>query len=111
MSFALTNEASNRADWTLVIAATDADTGDDIDFTGAAVSFAVADSEGCRRLSATVDNGITVGGETVTVFFSADAMKALCAGTYKMGAVYQINGETVQLFIGTVTIVDGVASL
>ena len=40
-------------------------------------------------------------------------MKCLCAGEYKIGIVYQVDGgdEITQLLTGDVTVQDGVASL
>lgn len=109
----LTNiEASNRADWTVQISATDADTGDAIDFTGASVTVAVKDENGCQKLVATVDNGkVTLPIVGVIQFtFDDSEMRGLCPATYLVGATYALNGETNQLFVGTVNIYDGVVS-
>lgn len=112
MSFTTNFDQSNKADWIIDISATDAETGDDIDFTGAAVSFVVKDENNCQKLSATVSSGITQPSTTVLeVAFTATQMEALCAGSYKIGCVYQLNGVITQLLTGTVSIYDGVAQL
>jgi len=112
MSFITNFEQSNMADWTLVITATDADTGLAIDFTGAEVLFVVRDECNTRRLSAEIGDGITQPvATTLEVKFAKTQMEALCPGTYKVGCVYQLNDETNQLLTGTVAIYDGVARL
>ena len=107
-------EATNKADWVTLISAVDADTGEDIDFTNASVKASVKDADGCERLTATVGNGITLQSSTVLQLrFTAAQMNGLCAGDYKIGIVYQVNGdeEVTQLLTGDVTVQDGVASL
>lgn len=115
MSFTTNFDQSNKADWIIDISATDAtpgDTfGDDIDFTGAAVLFVVADENGCTRLSATIGAGITQPSTTVLeVAFTETQMNALCAGSYNVGCTYKINGITTQIFVGTVSIYNGWAN-
>ena len=107
-------EATNKADWITLISAVDADTGEDIDFTDASVKASVKDGDGCERLTATVGSGITLQSSTVLQLrFTAAQMGGLCAGDYKIGIVYQIDGddEVTQLLTGDVTVQDGVASL
>jgi hypothetical protein len=41
------------------VTATDAETGEAIDFTGSSIAFAVKDSSGCEVLSAMVGDGCT----------------------------------------------------
>jgi len=111
MAYLANFEASNRADWIIQISATDAETGEDIDFTGADVALAIRD-ENCQRLGATVGDGITLLEPTVLqASFGKDAMSGMCAGSYSIGAVYEVNGETTQLFVGTFSVYDGVAKL
>lgn len=112
MAFMTSFDASNKADWIITISATDADTGTDIDFTGAEVLFVVKDANNCQVLSASVGDGITLSSSTVLqVQFTPTQMQALCAGSYKIGCVYQLNGETDQLLVGSVSIYDGIAQL
>lgn len=104
---------SNRADWIFDISATDADTGAEINFTGATVAFAVTEGgDRYQRLSATIGNGITLVSPSVIEFkFTASQMETLCAGSYRHGCVFSINGEIVQLFEGNVAVYDGEAQL
>jgi hypothetical protein len=108
--FQITDEASNRADWTVQISATDAETGDAIDFTGASVTVAVRDAEGCQRLLATNGNGKVTFPDvgSVQFQFTESDMSQLCAASYQIGAVYTLNGSTNQLFVGSISIYDGV---
>jgi hypothetical protein len=116
MSFTTNFDQSNRADWIIDISATDAtpgDTfGDDIDFTGASVQFAVYDENRCQKLSATIGSGITLVGTTVLeVAFTESQMNTLCPGTYNIGCAYQLAGVTSQLLTGSVSIYEGWANL
>ena len=112
MAYIINFDQSNKADWTFDITATDSDTGLAIDFTGALVTLTVKDENDCQRLTASIGSGITQPvGTTLEVLFTDEQMKALCPGSYKVGAVYQLNGETNQLFHGTVSVYDGVAQI
>lgn len=113
--YSATFEASNRADWIFQVSAEDRDTGEEIDFTGAEICVQVRDkpAEGSgQKLSATVGDGITLlSGAVFEVYFTATQMAAICSGEYDIGGVYRLNDETHQIFSGTVTIYNGVASL
>lgn len=111
MSYITNFDQSNKADWAFDVTAKDAETDEDIDFTGSAISLVVKDESGCERLSATVGDGITITTTTISVLFTDEEMKALCAGSYKVGMVYELNGETNQIFRGTVSVYDGIASI
>lgn len=111
MAFSTSFDQSNKADWAFDVTATDAETGDAIDFTGAEVAFMVKDQCGTIRLSATVDDGITIATTTLSVRFDNDDMSSICAGSYNIGMIYALNDETNQILTGTVTIYDGVATL
>lgn len=106
-------EASNQADWTIQLAAVDAETDEEIDFTGASISFVVKDSCGSTVLTATTTLGnITLPtGVLIEVSFTETQMNALCRGRYSLGCVYDINNETAQLLTGYVDVYDGIASL
>lgn len=58
--FSTNYDTSNKVDFTVDISATDAETGDAIDFTGAEVAIAVSDegADGCTRFSAKNDCGV-----------------------------------------------------
>lgn len=111
MAYKTAFDQSNKADWAFDVTATDADTDEAIDFTGATISLVVKDENNCQKLSASVGDGITISTTTISVLFEDEDMKALCAGSYKVGMVYELNGETNQIFTGTVTVFDGVASI
>lgn len=112
MAYIINFDQSNKADWTFDITATDANTGLAIDFTGAVVRLTVNDENDCQRLTATIGSGITQPvATTLEVLFTAAQMETLCPGAYKIGAVYQLNGEINQLFHGTVSVYDGVAQI
>jgi hypothetical protein len=112
MAFTTNFDQSNKADWIIQISATDAETGDDIDFTGASILFVVKDENNCQRLSATIGSGITQpSGTVLQIQFTPAQMETLCPGSYKVGCVFLLNGETDQLLTGTVSIYDGVAKL
>jgi hypothetical protein len=112
MAYIINFSQSNKADWAFDITATDVDTGLAIDFTGALVKLTVKDENDCQRLTASIGSGITQPvGTTLEILFTASQMEALCPGAYKVGAVYSLNGEIIQLFQGTVSIYDGVAQI
>ncbi len=113
MAFTTNFDQSNKADWIIDISATYAETGDDIDFTGASVLFVVKDEHGYQTLSGSISDGtITQPSTTVLeVTFTAAQMECLWPGTYNIGCVYSINGGITQLLTGTVSIYDGVAKL
>lgn len=109
MAYTTNFDQSNKADWAFSITATDADTGVAIDFTGATVSFAVDDADGYQVISASIGSGITLtDANTLSFSFTASQMSLLCPGSYRVGAIYVLNGETNQIFTGTVSIYDGV---
>jgi len=113
MSIILNSAATNTADWKTQFQFNDADSGDLIDFTGASIEIDVKDFDGCRRIQASVDNGKIV--IVSTGIFELDIpvteMKCLCPGSYKIGGVYSLNDETISLFTGTLSIIDGVGRL
>lgn len=112
MAFNTNFDQSDKADWIIQISATDSETGQAIDFTGASVLFAVKDENNCQRLSATIGSGITLVSSTVLeVHFTPAQVETLCPGSYKVGCVYQLNNEINQLLTGSVSVYDGVAQL
>lgn len=104
------NQQSNKADFIFDVSATNVDTQQLVDFTGADVACSIEDKNGCIVQTITVGSGITLLAPTkLEYFFSKGKIGNLC-GHYKIGSVYEISGETDQLFIGTVSFYDGVAS-
>lgn len=105
-------EASNKEDWTIQFSATDEETGEDIDFTGATMALKVVDEDGVSILDAsTADATITITTTTVEAAFTSTQMSALDAKTYQVGCVYLLNSSTNQLFVGYANIYEGWASL
>jgi hypothetical protein len=112
MAYIINFDQSNKADWTLDVSATDADTGVAIDFTGALVTFTVNDENRCQRLTASIGTGITQPtGFVLEVLFTAAQMETLCAGSYPFGMVYKLNGSINQILSGTLSVYDGVAQI
>jgi len=113
MSITLSSSATNNADWKTQFQFNDAETGDLIDFTGAAIEIDVKDFDGCRRIQASTDNGlITI--QSAGIFeldVPAATMACLCPGTYQIGGVYLLNDETISLFTGSLAVISGVARL
>jgi hypothetical protein len=109
--FQITDEASNRSDWTVQISATDLETGEAIDFSVAtAITVAVKDESGCQMLLATLLNGkVTLPdvGSVQFAFTEAD-MAQLCPATYQIGSTYTTPDGTYQLFVGSVSVYEGV---
>jgi hypothetical protein len=113
MSIIVNSSATNNADWKTQFQFTDADTGDLIDFTGATIEIDVKDYDGCRKVAASTSNSLIII-QSAGIFeldVPASTMQTLCPGTYQIGGVYSLNGETISLFTGTLAIVSGVARL
>ena len=112
MAIRLDSAAANNADWKTQFEFTDADTDTLIDFTGATIEVEVRDENRCRVIEATTGNGkITINDDGFLLLIPASEMRCLCAGQYDIGGVYELNGETISLFTGTIAIRDGVARL
>lgn len=82
-----------------------------VDFSGAYIEVEIKDIDGCRRIEASTTNGkisiVDVGKFLLSI--PASEMKCLRAGTYPIGGLMQLNGETISLFTGSLPIIDGVA--
>lgn len=112
MAIRLDSSTANNADWKTQFEFTDADTGTAIDFTGADIEVEVRDQNRCKIIEATTANGkITINADGFLLLVPASEMKCLCAGQYAIGGVYELNGETISLFTGTISVIDGVARL
>lgn len=112
MAIQLTSAATNNADWKTQFEFRDLETGDLIDFTGAVIEIEVKDQDRCKRIEATTSNSkITINSSGFELSVPASEMQSLCAGSYLIGGVYQLNGETISLFTGTLSVVDGVARI
>jgi len=113
MAYSVNFQQSNVADWIFDVQATDADTGDAIDFsTATEISFVM--SEHCwPKITASLSNGmITLPvPTTIEVSIPASALQCVRSGGYPVGMTYEVNGEIVQLLVGSVSIYDGLARL
>lgn len=113
MTIVLNAAAANSADFKTQFQFNDADSGNLINFTGADIQVEVKDFDGCQLIEATTGNGRIVINSTgiFTVTVPVSLMQNLCPGTYKIGGVYSLNGETISLFTGTLSVIDGVAKI
>ena len=104
--------ASNRQSWSHSFEVEDADTDEDIDLAGAAITFELRDPRNLLTvLSATIGNGkVAITGAFFTVSFTLSDMQTLYPLTYEVGCTILVNGETMQYIIGTLPILDGIVS-
>lgn len=114
MPITLNSATRSNRDWKTQFQFTDGDPtsatfGQLIDFTGAFIAIAVEDQDCCQRILATTDNGkitiISIGLIELDVSYSE---MNLCPGSYQIGGYYQLNGETIDLFAGDLTIQKGI---
>lgn len=107
-------QVSNSVSWSgsATLLEDDATPHDLADVTG--ITLQVRDKGGSTILSATLGSGITLADDTTTgVFtwsFSKATMQAIrCPGTYDAGITVDFTGGSdTQLFVGTITVIDGV---
>lgn len=112
MAYNTSFDQSNKADFVVDFSATDAETGDDIDFTGAAVSIKIGQEHCAPMITATIGSGITQPMSTVLeLTITAAQMTTFRPGSYRIGGVYNLNGQTIQLFVGDFVVYDGIASV
>lgn len=105
---------SNKADWIVAYALDDAETGDPVDISDASeITIAIRNpANHYVELSATLSGGGVQHIET-GVFewtFTATQMRNLCAKNYEVGLTILKDGETTQLIIGTLGVLDGVVT-
>jgi hypothetical protein len=108
--YQITDEASNQADLVFDISATDLDTGEAIDFTGASIRFGLKDADGCfRATGATGDSSVVLIAQyTIEITILAATMKTLCPATYQIGIVATLSdGSNVQVAIISLSVYDG----
>lgn len=104
---------TNNVSFTISWSSTDADTGDDIDYSIATEIVVTIKDDYCIRLKALKSDGTVsvLNPQNPSVTFSAAQMQTLCEGQYKIGAAYKTDTGDGMAFVGTVTIIDGVARL
>lgn len=114
------DEESNKATWTDDVEVTDEE-GTLIDLTDAVIVLEVRAKRAIDDydtnitnaiLSATTANGkITLQGTGVFRFsFTKSEMNTLCAGTYDIGVTVERDGETDQVLIGQLPLLDGIVT-
>lgn len=83
-----------------------------IDLTGATIVFEIRDRKTkVLALSASTTNGkIVITTTTFTVTLSTTDTGTLCARDYDVGVTVLISGITTQLFVGSISVVDGIVS-
>lgn len=106
------NPASNKATWSVLYQFVDSETDEAIDLSNAdEITVQVRDQKSCSPvLSGSLSGGQVALVET-GVFqwtFSASQMNALCAKTYDVGCTIEQDGQTVQILIGTLPVLDGI---
>lgn len=106
--------ATDSADWAVAVEMINDNTGlgyDEADET--AFEIAVTDRQGARVLGGTTEDGVITRPalNQIQWKFSAAQMGGLCAGTtYNVGCVATDDGGSVQIFTGTLALLDGVVS-
>lgn len=105
---------SNKADWIEAYGLTDEETGDPVDVSAATeITIALRDpSSRSVELTATLSGGTIEHIET-GIFqwaFTAAQMSGLCAKTYEVGLTIVQDDQTIQLFVGTLPVIDGIVS-
>jgi len=105
--------ATNSADWAQAVQLINDLTGLPFDASDVEFSIAVDDRSGVQVLHASTASGTITSPDTSTIQwkFSASQMSGLCAGTtYRVGCTATDAGGTIQLFVGSLSLIDGVVS-
>lgn len=106
---------TNNADFKTVFQFTDKETGDLIDFTGAQIEIEIREEPGWSYgyygfcIQASTDNGLIaiISTGIFELNIPVAQMRNLCHGSYPWGGVYMLNGETISLFTGSLTVIPG----
>jgi hypothetical protein len=109
MAITLNAAATSNRDWKTQFQFTDAETDELLDFTDAFIAIAIEDANGCQIHLSTTDNGeITLISTGIIELDIGYADMSICEGTYLIGGYYQLNGETIDLFEGTLAVRRGI---
>lgn len=105
---------SNKADWIEAYGLDDSETGDPVDISDASeITVAIRDPS-CGEISASASlSGGGIEHIETGVFqwhFTSAQMRGLCPQNYEVGLTILKDGETIQLFIGTLSVLDGIVS-
>ena len=102
---------SNQEDWQFSYLVWDSEADEFIDISGCTITITVRDQE----TKASVLTGSTTGGQITLpedgvfqVLFPESDMNGVCPKTYNVGIRIANDDRTVQFFIGTVPVLDGV---
>jgi hypothetical protein len=113
MAVTISEEAVSNRDWKVQFQFTDDDEtsptyGQLIDFTGAVIAFAIEDGNGCQMITAGTADGkiVVISSGVIELTIEASEMN-LCAGTYNIGGYFQLNGETIDLLEGSISVRRG----
>lgn len=103
---------SNRAGWSYSVEVLDDDTGEPLALAGLDIVFEVRDDAERVVLSATIANGklALVDTGVFAAAFARDQMATLRPGTYRVGCTISDAGDTAQLIIGRLPVLDGIVS-
>jgi hypothetical protein len=115
MAITLNSATTNNSDWKTQFQFNDADTGDLIDFTGASIEIEIRDIDRYNDYSdynliqASTGNGLIsiISTGIFELDIPASQMQILCPGSYVIGGVYSLNGETISLFTGSLSVISG----
>jgi hypothetical protein len=109
MAITFNTAARNNGDLDIQFQFNDELTGDLIDFTGALIGVEIDGADCCQNVIATTDNGmitiISLGIFEMVVPYST--MRNFRPGSYDWGGAYQLNGETISLFEGSLSLQKG----
>jgi hypothetical protein len=108
MSITLNSSAVTNRDWKTQFQFNDGETGDLLDFTGAFISITLEDASGCPTTWTTTSGEIVIISPGIFELTVDDSAMNMCPGTYNIGGFYQLNGETIDLFEGELTIRRGI---
>lgn len=113
---------STAADWSDAVLISDEETGEPLDLTGCAITFTVRPvATDCYRDGAYYDgpssaSAVLVGGTSTgeiaipalgTIEWDFPAPLAMQAGEHRVGIIITRDGDTLQLFLGTVSVEHG----
>jgi hypothetical protein len=108
MPITLNSSAATNRDWKTQFQFTDGDTGDLIDFTGAYIAITLEDAARCPTTWSTTSGEVVIVGPGIIELTVDDSAMNFCPGTYQIGGFYQLNGETIDLFEGELTLRRGI---
>jgi len=122
---------TNKSDWNTTIQIVDSDSDEPVDLTGVDAFMQVVScregyphhsnhgygydygsgSCGPRLSGSTEDGRLTLSSEGIISWsYPASVMNALCPRTYDIGIILKKDDQTTQLFLGKVTVLDGVVT-